>query len=152
MSDDDSGRGLAEEICDRVLAQHPLVSVDLLVAEGGAHTLLVLTPPNPGGVSVWVYAGANGSVQVNAGSMTAEDIEYSSTLEERVDVAVRLILSLAQHGYSKLRTLWFLGPLSPSHVGPTAGFWGLDDYIDRPLSEVVESLEPWVGTSQPDSA
>ena len=152
MTDDDSGRGLAEDIRDRVLAQHPLVSVDLLVAEGGAHTLLVLTPTNPSGVSVWVYAGANGSVQVNAGSMMAEDIEHSSTLEERIDVAVRLILSLAEHGYSKVRTLWLLGPLSPSHVGPTSGFWGLDDYIDRPLSEVVEALEPWVGTSKPDSA
>jgi len=154
MSDvvEDAGRGVALLIRDRVLAVHPLVAVDILEAEDGGFTQLVFTPANPNGVSVWVYVNYDNSVQVNAGSMVAEDLEYSATLAERIEVSLRLVLSLAANGYSKVRAFWFLGPLSPSHVGPTSGFWGLDDYIGRPMSEIVESLEPWEGTGASDSA
>jgi hypothetical protein len=148
---DDAGRGVAMTIRERVLAVHPLVEVDILEAENGGFTQLVFTPANPSGVSVWVYVNYDNSVQINAGSMVAEDLEYSATLAERIDVSVRLVLSLAANGYSKVRTFWFLGPLSPSRVGPTSGFWGLDDYIGRPMSEIVESLDPWEGTGASDS-
>lgn len=83
------------------------------------------------------------SMHVNAGSMAMDDVDFESTGDERLESAIALVLALAEHGYSTVREYWFLGPLSPIHVDPTSGYWGLDEYMARPFSQVVETLEPW---------
>ena len=149
--DDDAGWGRAIVIRDRILSVYPTVGVEMWIAEDRGLTNLVFTPANAAAVSVWVYVNSDDSMQVDAGSMCMDDIDFESTADERLESVVALVLSLAEFGYSKVREYWFLGPLSPSHVGPTSGYWGLDDYIARPLSQVVETLDPWEHDSR-DSA
>lgn len=133
---------VADDIVAGVVARHPHVEVDAWTSGADGSRCVNFVPRNDAGASVTVTVDILGSVVVECGACVLRDVDYVS-VGTVIENTVKLVLAFADHGYVKVRTVWALGSLSPSLVGPASGFFGLDDYIDRPLSEVVDVLDPW---------
>ena len=145
-------------LVSRVVAEHPFINVDSFTDADGEEAV-TFTPPNDTGASVTVSFRADGTVTVAAGSFF-ENLDEWPLGEHRLGAAIDLVLSFAEHGYLRLRSVWgylTVGLDIPRGMdnryiaGPAAGFWGVDEYVGRFGYSVTEWLDPWQGTRAANS-
>ena len=53
------------------------------------------------------------------------------------------MLAFAEHGYIGVRKLSLRFPFVHYVAGPAGGFWGIDEWADSALADVVEIVGPW---------
>lgn len=132
---------LAGRVRSAVTAEHPTVGVEQWAEAHGE--VVHFVPPNADGASVTVTVGD--SVIVEA-MLFREDLDGEGTLSEQTLVATRIVLSFADNGMTRVRSWAGRFPYFETVYGPSAGYWGVDEYARGLIRTASQVLGPWENT------
>lgn len=118
---------IASRYRDRVVIEYPVVF-------GAALSVAIFRPNRKGAAEVHVTAFFDWSFQVDVAHITLmEDQAFVPPESEHVARVVAIVDEIAENGFAKVRTVPFLGPLSPVEFESSPDPWG----------KVVRQWLPW---------
>lgn len=140
IDESDNGRGLVVAVAKTIASRYgDRVVIDYPGVYGAALSVAIFRPRRAGAAEVYLTACFDWSFQIDVAGITLlEDEPYVPPECEHIARIVSIVDGIAARGFAKVRTVPFLGPLSPVRFeSPGSGL------LTESSAEIVKEWLPW---------